>query len=655
MLIKKYLSLFSAILVILLNSSNAQEANISSEIFGRLPEISHAEISPDGSKILFMQNYQGRRIVVTKSLKDPSLPSNGIPTQEGEYNWARWSSNDTILASIRFSSKREGRGGLTDTVEGRLVTFDWKGQKIENPINLNISNVRRTSRLTGVNIPQFQDDVIDMMMDDPDHILIQMDLEDALAIGVYRLNLKTKDREKIINSSSVIQEWRTDEDHIVRYGEGRSRKTTTKIVRSLARYRKSDKDGWRVLFEYDELKENPPFNFVGFSNDPSIIFISKLNAKRKKAFYKYNVDSKQITEEIASNDDADINSISIVDGEVTEYTYIDDSNKIVRLSDQGKRLQRIFTANFPGELVKVVSETEDAKTMVLRVSSPTNPGSYYILDLNNGSMDAIAYNYSALDYELLSPMESISYEARDGLEISGYLSLPRGEEHQNHPTIIMPHGGPWWVRDHWDFDYWVQFLTARGYAVLQMNFRGSSGFGTDFTALGYQEWGRKMLEDINDGTKWVIEAGYADADKICIMGGSYGGYASLQAIVKDPSLYKCSVSFAPITDLSSFMRYRKRYTDYSIYENFVVSDEWTLDEASPAENIESFNVPVLLLHGDIDRSVRVEQSRDFYKVMKKADKDIKYIEFEGSNHFLSTEVHRIEFLKQVEKFLKKNL
>lgn len=189
-----------------------------------------------------------------------------------------------------------------------------------------------------------------------------------------------------------------------------------------------------------------------------------------------------------------------------------------------------------------------------------------------------------------------------------------------------------------------------------MNYRGSSGYGTDFEEKGYREWGRKMLEDINDGTKWVIEQGYADPKRICIMGGSYGGYAALQAVVKDQSLYKCSVSFAPVTDIIRMFRDDRAFLDYRRHERYVRNEEIDSADISPINHVDKLNLPLLLIHGTDDRSVSYKHSKTLAsKMKKKKRKDFKFITQKGGDHHLSREKYRIQFLQQVEKFLQKYL
>ncbi|MBL4894328.1 MAG: S9 family peptidase [Emcibacter sp.] len=215
--------------------------------------------------------------------------------------------------------------------------------------------------------------------------------------------------------------------------------------------------------------------------------------------------------------------------------------------------------------------------------------------------------------------------------------------------------GPF-ARDAYGFDYWAQFLATRGYAVLQMNYRGSTGYGADYEALGENEWGGKMLDDINDGAHWMIAEGYADPKRICIVGGSYGGYAALQTLIKEPGLYKCSVALAPVTSMATLFQNARKFLGLKErYLPYIRNEEGSLADISPYNHIDDINVPVLLVHGTEDRSVEYKQGKMFAKRMKKKKKNIRFITLEDGDHHLSREKHRIKFLQEMEKFLKKNL
>lgn len=619
------------------------------QAFGKLSEITDINISPDGEKLLMLQNYQGRKILVTRSLVDLDEQPNGIPPIENqEFNWTRWASNDRILAGIRFPHMNKGNmwGTAYGTYETRLISMDWRGDDPVNPIRINPNRSRQS---------QIQDRVVDILEDDPDHILVQIDYDEQYAPGVYEVDItKTRKPHQVVKGRDYIDFWRSDQNNVVRYGQGSSDRRGSNEMRSVAYYRFSEDDRWEKIFDIDMIKENQPFEFEGFSKNPENIYVTKNDENGRKAGYLYNVVSKEFIEKVASIDGYDISSIYINDeGEIEYFIYYDIESQIQYLDLEKQKTYDLLRRTFPGTSINFYGETKDKNTIVFETTSPTEPGTFYLFDKKNKKMEMLGYNYQTVDVEKLSVMKPISYEAQDGLTIPAYLSLPE-EDGKNYPTIIMPHGGPF-ARDNWRFDYWVQYLTAQGYAVLQMNFRGSTGYGDAYRELGRHQWAGKMIDDINDGAKWMIKEGFADPERMCIVGGSYGGYAALQSIVEEQSLYKCSVALAPVTNLENRFRYYRQFGDTNYYTDYMLSDEYTLEEASPSQNVDKINVPILLVHGVEDRSVRVTQSQFFYKNMKNAGKDIKYFEFEDGDHFLSQQKHRIKFLEELGRFLKENL
>ncbi len=628
------------------------QISIAAKAFGGLPEIRNVDISPDGSKLLMMQNYQGRKILVTRSLTDIDAPRNGIPPLENqEFLWAKWASNDRIIAGVRFAymNTLDTYGGLYvfGTTETRLISMDWAGDDPVNPIRLNPKRSRQS---------QIQDRVIDLLKDDPKHILVQLDYHEQFEPGVYKVDItKTLKPKKIVNGRRQIDSWETDHNNVVRFGDGTSDRRGSNAMRYVAYYRPKEGDDWNTLFDIDMIKVEVPFEFAGFSTNPNVIYVIKNDENGRRAGFTYDVLRKRFLKKIISVDGYDISNIQMDDeGKLESYTYYDKQPRVVYLNEDKQKLLEQLHKIFPDKSINFNDRTEDENTVIFEVTSPTEPGTFYIFDQANKKMEMLGYNYKSVDVDALSEMTPISYPARDGLEIPGYLSLPKGSDNKLLPTVILPHGGPA-ARDNWRFDFWTQFLTNQGYAVLQMNYRGSTGYGNQYRDMGKHQWGGKMIDDINDGANWMIEQGYADPKRICIVGASYGGYAALQSVVKDPSIYKCSVAFAPVANLNNRVQYYKDFGDTNFYIDYIESDDYTLEEASPSFNIDKLNIPILLIHGVEDRSVRVSQSQFFYSKMKRAGKDIKYIEWKDGDHFLSKEKHRIEFLEEIGRFLKKNL
>ncbi len=659
-----FISICSSIFLLIVPASfvdGQEKLSVSAEAFGTLPNIQTIKISPDGTKILMLKNHGGEVVIAVRSLSDKTMSEIIIPPNKGKYNWAEWASDERILASVRFPGNKSGGRSHRLRTERRLLTMSWDGKKVTNPILPLKSGARYNRRNIVYNErevyqPQIQDLVVDLLKDEPDHILLQLDIDKPEEPAVYKVNIKTKTRRRILRGRRAIDWWIADSNHIVRYGEGTTGAKAGNKVRRLGFYRKSEKSEWASLFDYDEITETRPFYFAGFSKDPNIIYIKALNKKTEKlALYTYDISDHEIVEKIAENENFDIDNVIMDEnGELEYYTYFDEKPRYVYFKSEGQALNRKINDYFPNSSYSIINKSKDKNKIILEVTSPQVPISFYLYNLENDEIILLESNYRELDTGKLSEMKKVSYQARDGLIIPGYLSLPKAPASENLPTVILPHGGPQ-SRDSWGFNYWTQFLTTRGYAVLQMNFRGSTGYGEAFRDLGFHEWGRKMLEDINDGTKWMIEQGIADPNRICIAGASYGGYAALQTVVKNNSLYKCSVAFAPMTDITSFLDGLKNDVNYKSYENYIKSDDWSFADGSPSMNINSINVPVLLAHGENDLNVKIGQSKSFFKKMKNADKKIKYIEFKDGDHFLDNQNHRIQFLREMEMFLAEHL
>ena len=256
----------------------------------------------------------------------------------------------------------------------------------------------------------------------------------------------------------------------------------------------------------------------------------------------------------------------------------------------------------------------------------------------------------------MAPMRATSYRARDGLEIPAYLSLPAGTGAKPAaplPAIVMPHGGPG-ARDFSSFDPLVQLFTSRGYAVLQMNYRGSAGYGSAFQGAGHHQWGQAMQDDVTDGTRWLAAEGFADPRRTCIVGWSYGGYAALMGAVKEPELYACVVSIAGVSDLPDLIASKRNYINGRI-GTAAIGDLWTdrksLEANSPVNGADRIRAPVLLAHGTKDRVVQIKQSTDMAKALKRAGKSFQYVELEDADHSVLRGPERLKLFRAVDEFV----
>lgn len=319
------------------------------------------------------------------------------------------------------------------------------------------------------------------------------------------------------------------------------------------------------------------------------------------------------------------------------------------------RVQQAFTGKAPD----LVNWSNDLQKAVVYTASSSDPGTYYVLNFANGSAARIGSAYD-LRPEQVAAVRSVEYPAADGLKIHGYLTLPPGVENpRGLPLVVMPHGGPE-AHDTMTFHYRAQAIASRGYAVLQPNFRGSTGYGDAFREAGYGEWGRKMQTDLSDGVRWLAQQGIVDPKRVCIVGGSYGGYAALAGVTLDPGVYRCAVSWAGVSDLRRMLRDEARDTGYNdnpalrYWSRFMGADGFgdnSLDDRSPAFLAARAEAPILLLHGRDDHVVPIVQSRVMADALRKAGKPHEFIEMNGEDHWLSRSDTREQVLTEMLRFL----
>ncbi|MDC7677635.1 alpha/beta hydrolase family protein [Asticcacaulis machinosus] len=301
---------------------------------------------------------------------------------------------------------------------------------------------------------------------------------------------------------------------------------------------------------------------------------------------------------------------------------------------------------------------EDPRKVLIYGESAYDPGTYYFIDFGAGSSVPVGQNYPDLYAEWITQKKPIKYKAADGLEIHGYLTLPPNKVHKDLPLIVLPHGGPH-ARDTSSFDWESQLYASRGYAVLQPNFRGSTGYGNNFIEAGYGQWGRKMQTDLSDGVRYLAKGGTIDPKRVAIVGASYGGYAALAGATLDPGVYRCAVSVAGISDIKAMLSFDTNQTGSATSPVVLslkrsVGDKKTLDEISPVNHVDKVTIPILLIHGKDDIVVDIGQSRKMERALKNAGKDVTIIELKGEDHWQSVEAKRVEMSTAIIAFLEKH-
>jgi dipeptidyl aminopeptidase/acylaminoacyl peptidase len=344
---------------------------------------------------------------------------------------------------------------------------------------------------------------------------------------------------------------------------------------------------------------------------------------------------------------------------LTHATFTDWKTERIFFDRLTQDLYQQLEKRLPGYEVVITSTNDDETVFVVRTYSDRSLGSFYFYDSTTGDLKKLADRAPWLPEDQLSEMKPIEYQARDGLTIHGYLTLPQGREPKNLPVVINPHGGPW-HRDTWTFIPDAQFLGNRGFAVMQMNFRGSTGYGRRFWEAGFKEWGGKMQDDITDGVLWLIQQGIADPHRVAIYGASYGGYAVLEGLVKTPDLYAAGVDYVGVSNLFTFLKtippYWTPYLEmmYEMVGHPEKDKEW-LQQHSPALNAEKIRKPLLVAQGAKDPRVNINESNQIVDALKKRGVEVKYIVKENEGHGFQNEENRFDFYEAMESFLETHL
>ncbi|MGL6013099.1 MAG: alpha/beta hydrolase family protein [Shewanella oncorhynchi] len=615
------------------------------EAFASIPDVSSVQLSPNGKKIASVVRVDQAKLKGTVvSIQDIETGEKSIPLHTDNQKFVilslQWANDNILLISAKFPANRYG----TPTTETRLVKYDLTTKKT--------SSVLPRSVLDRLNwIPQHQGQIIDLMPDDPDNILLSLDGmgENVGEDSVLKVNLAQGKSSYTQNAKKKIISWITDRQHKVRIS----------IYNDDTEYRiyeqAEQKSDSRLLWTFKAFSEDTVWP-LGFDADPNILYVRAYH-QGFEAIFKVNLTDPNLTKELVyANEATDVEGdllysqlkkkvIGISEGDGEEYTFWE---------TEYVGLQNGLKAVLPDAHNYITQFSADERRYIVYSTSSTEPGTYYFGDRDEKTLYPIANRYGKLNSELLANTLHLTYEARDKLKIDAYLTVPKGLEAKQLPTIIFPHGGPI-SYDSNGFDYWAQFFANRGYAVFRMNFRGSAGYGYEFMKAGLKSWGLEMQNDVEDGTRYLIAQGISDPKRICIAGASYGGYAALMGAAMTPDLYRCAISVAGVTDVAYLVKSSRRHTNYEVVKEQIGDDLDALYERSPISKADKINIPVLLLHGDKDRVVKVQHSREMYDELKSLNKPVEYIELENGDHYLSNNDNRLATFKALDKFLADNL
>lgn len=623
------------------------------EVFASLPPIKSVSLSPDGTKAVILKAINDTyHVTITDLETRKSRMLMAAKPDEFLFNACNWANNKRIICSIRsyivlkagqlYAGSRWYRDGRT--VATRLLAVNADGSDV---MQLVPPAVTKNFNKVVWNSPN-QSNVISMMREDPNHILMQIARDDRIRPSVYKLNINTNKLERTLRYRDSVLFWYADSYGEIRFASG-YRSALEPIAFTMKKGRPNRIDIQHLL------GINPP-SPLGFTADGKGVYVSSNNGKDKRGIYEVNLADGKVVSELYSDPDYDIYGglwlHRLTHKPVVLGYYREDYTLHWFDQDLKARYDRVVKV-LPGApaAVRIISVDDNWNRFVLYTEGNQTLPTYYLYDDAAKSLKILATSYKDLDK--IVEMKSVRYPARDGKSIPAYYAVPDEPQKGPYPTIVFPHGGPY-ARDVPNFDYWTQFFVSRGFAVIKPNFRGSSGYGDAYMKAGFEEWGLKMQDDVIDGLDWMIKEGISDRDKVCIVGGSYGGYVALVAAFKTPERFRCAVSFAGVTDLPELAT---RWYNFLLGELSVarIQSGKSRRENSPLDQVEKIRLPLLIVHGDVDRSVMIEQSRDLVAALEKAGKPYRYIEQTNGDHFLSLQSHRIEFFRAMDEFLQKHL
>ncbi len=623
-------------------ASNAKMGRVATEVFGRKSNLNSPRLSPDGSKIVFQFARSGENFIawmdISKKNSQPNIiAKSGVVRNVGDreiFNW-RFVGNDRIV--VAFSGMDRVLDGQVGTIT-RLAAYDLEGGK---PIPLawkgafgsasNIMHVDHENQTMVVQRSSFENDGQN---------------------EVVKVDVKKGDFSIIQRSNPLVSSWYTDGEGNVRGGAGQSSGGTQKSL-----YRSDGKGAMKTI---SKVKDE---SFTGGALVPSIltkepdIAYALSNSNGYAAVYKVNLLTQQVVEKVYETKGYDIKGlIPNKDGnDIAGYVLFNGREYVKYIDETSKQIKAFLDKGFGKDNARLVSRNSDASRFLIEVSKPSQLGTYYFYDTQSGDFRALGFESNIIKNKELNHVEAVNYNASDGMKIQAIVTYPRHRKQlKNLPVIVMPHGGPFGISDEVRFDPWAQSMAEEGYVVIQPNYRGSGGYGAEFVKEGRKPngYGHRMQDDLNDAVTAFAEKGLIDANRACIMGWSYGGYAAARGAQRDSKIWKCAIAGAGVYDFPKMKSYDKR--NLGAFNSKFQATASDLIEVSSARNTDGPWSPILIVAAKEDARIPMEQSQTLVSNLKKSGKkeneDFRYIVQKDGTHNLPYEDVHIEWLEESAKW-----
>jgi len=599
---------------------------ISVEDFFRNPEETDYKLSPDGKYYAYVGSYKGNDNIFLREVGSPEAIRLTDATDR-DINRFFWGNNTYVM----YLQDNDG-------------DENYKLYRV----HIRQKNVDCMTPFEGVKVT-----IIDLLRNMPDDIIVGMNKRDPELFDPYRLNIATGEMVLLAENPGNVKQWMSDNDGVIRvaFADG--------IL-----YREGESAEFREVLSIDVDDAFVPHYFTP---DNQHVYAYSNLGRDKITIVQYDLnEGKEIrvlfehpVYDVFGDDERDYFKCSYR-AQTLQYALFTAERRKLHFFDEeiGRLYDRLLKEMGDYEIV-FESSSDDFSRLILKASSDRMPGAYYLYDRNCDELELLHKVAPWLDENEMAVMQPVHYTARDGLEIHGYLTLPKGVKAENLPVVVHVHAGPQW-RNSWGFDARTQFFANRGYAVLQVNFRGSTGYGKEFLRAGFRQWGLRMQDDITDGVKWLIDKGIADKNRIAIFGWSYGGYAALAGVTFTPDLYACGIDLWGISNYftlyEGFPPYWKSYLE-QINERWgdPVKDSLQMYQTSPVFHVENIRVPVFIAQGANDSRVRMRQSEQMVEELKKYNKEFEYELIQGEGHAFSNEKKTIDLMVKIENFLARHI
>lgn len=577
------------LLVLLPMLATAREVPI--QDFFKDAEFTAISVSPDGKHMAVSVPQADRTVLAVLRVSDQGVVGKWDYGPDRHFRQVTWANNERLLFFVSFKT---GKFDF-ETAKGDLYASNIDGSKRIDIPNGNFYNF------------------VDLTPEDPQTILVERSVESAFLfkLNVYNGKITTVATAPVEQGSFLV-----DHDRKPRFVSGAMNNGRNVTYRR-------DGEKWTLIHESE--RNGATYEPLGFASDDKHVYMSKGEEGKPETIVLLDMDSREErplsgngtvspSGFLWSSDRRTLLGVWYEDG-IPYWDFIDPNNAETKIYAG-------LVKAFPGKVVRFQRASDDGRYLVMRVYSDLMPPEAYLFDRETGKAQFLAASMAWIKPEEMSPMKPITVKARDGLVLNGFITIPKGSDGKNLPLIINPHGGPHGPRDEWGFNPEVQLFANRGYAVLQINYRGSGGYGNAFEGMGYRKWGTTMQDDLTDSVKWAINQGIADRNRVCIYGASYGGYAALMSVVREPDLYKCTVGYAGVYDLDA-----QRDADFMASESgrSYLNAAYPPDKPermaqSPAYGVARIKVPVLLVHGEKDVRVPIKNMHFLIDQMAKVGK-----------------------------------